>query len=57
MGSNYLVTVHGPLNPVVDPAVAYLDTDAVLRRHREAAPATRTRVRALARDRVVDDPA
>jgi magnesium transporter len=32
LGRNYLVTVHGPLNPVVDPSVAYLDTEAVLRR-------------------------
>ena len=32
VGHNYLVTVHGPLNPAVDPAVALLDTDAVLRR-------------------------
>lgn len=32
LGRNYLVTVHGPLNPVVDPEVAFLDTRAVLRR-------------------------
>jgi magnesium transporter len=32
LGRNYLVTVHGPLNPAVDPAVAYLDTEAVLKR-------------------------
>jgi len=32
IGRNYLVTVHGPLNPAVDPAVALLDTQAVLRR-------------------------
>src|SRR5262249_2180405 len=32
LGNNYLVTAHGPLNPVVDPAVAYLDTEAVRRR-------------------------
>jgi Mg2+ and Co2+ transporter CorA len=32
LGHNYLVTVHGPLSPVVDPAVAYLDTEAVRRR-------------------------
>ena len=32
VGRNYLVTVHGPLNPVVDPRVAELDTRAV--RHR-----------------------
>jgi len=29
LGPNYLVTVHGPLNPAVDPAVAYLDTEQV----------------------------
>ena len=32
VGRNYLVTVHGPLNPVLDPRVAELDTRAV--RHR-----------------------
>jgi magnesium transporter len=32
IGRNFLVTVHGPLNPAVDPAVALLDTAAVLRR-------------------------
>lgn len=32
IGKNYLVTVHGPLNPAVDPAVALIDTDVVLRR-------------------------
>jgi Mg2+ and Co2+ transporter CorA len=32
VGRNYLVTVHGPVNPVVDPEVALLDTRAV--RHR-----------------------
>ena len=32
LGSNYLVTVHGPLNPVVKPDVAYLDTGPVLQR-------------------------
>jgi Mg2+ and Co2+ transporter CorA len=32
LGLNYLVTVHGPLNPIVDPAVAYIDTESVLRR-------------------------
>jgi Mg2+ and Co2+ transporter CorA len=32
IGHNYLVTVHGPLNPAVDPEVALLDTQAVLRR-------------------------
>ena len=34
LGRNYLVTVHGPLNPVVDPAVAVIDTDRVLNRLR-----------------------
>ncbi|SNY24744.1 magnesium transporter CorA family protein [Paractinoplanes atraurantiacus] len=32
VGRNYLVTVHGPLNPAVNPEVALLDTKAV--RHR-----------------------
>ena len=32
LGRDYLVTVHGPLNPVVDPAVAMIDTGAVLAR-------------------------
>jgi magnesium transporter len=32
VGHNFLVTVHGPLNPAVDPEVALLDTHAVLRR-------------------------
>jgi magnesium transporter len=32
IGRNYLVTLHGPLNPVVKPEVAFLDTEAVLRR-------------------------
>jgi len=35
IGRNYLVTVHGPLNPVVNPQVAFLDTRAVLRRIEE----------------------
>src|ERR1044071_8199240 len=32
IGSNYLVTVHGPINPAVDPAVALREVNAVLRR-------------------------
>lgn len=32
IGENYLVTVHGPLNPAVDPGVALRETDAVRRR-------------------------
>ena len=35
IGRNYLVTVHGPLNPAVDPQVAFLDTGAVRRRIEE----------------------
>jgi Mg2+ and Co2+ transporter CorA len=31
VGKNYLVTVHGPLNPAVNPEVALLDTGAVHR--------------------------
>jgi len=32
VGRNYLVTVHGPLNPAVASEVAFLDTNAMLRR-------------------------
>ena len=32
IGPNYLVTVHGPLNPVVNPEVAFLDTRCALER-------------------------
>jgi Mg2+ and Co2+ transporter CorA len=32
IGDKYLVTVHGPLNPAVDPAVAVRETEAVRRR-------------------------
>ena len=32
VGRDYLVTVHGPLNPIVDPAQAMVETDAALRR-------------------------
>jgi magnesium transporter len=32
LGPNYLVTVHGPLNPVVKPEVAFVDTKLVMRR-------------------------
>ncbi len=32
VGPNYVVTVHGPLNPAVDPEVALRETSAVLRR-------------------------
>jgi magnesium transporter len=32
VGPNYLVTVHGPLNPVVNPDVAFIDTRQVLHR-------------------------
>lgn len=32
IGDNYVVTVHGPLNPAVDPAVALRETEAVRRR-------------------------
>lgn len=31
-GRDHLVTVHGPLNPIVDPAEAPVETDSVLRR-------------------------
>jgi Mg2+ and Co2+ transporter CorA len=29
LGRNFLVTIHGPLNPKVDPSVAFLDTEAI----------------------------
>lgn len=32
IGDKYLVTVHGPVNPAVDPAVALRETDSVRRR-------------------------
>jgi magnesium transporter len=32
IGDRYVVTVHGPINPAVDPAVALRETDAVRRR-------------------------
>jgi magnesium transporter len=32
IGDKYLVTVHGPLNPAVDPAVALRETEAIRRR-------------------------
>jgi len=35
VGRNFLVTVHGPLNPVVDPAEALVETSAALRRLEE----------------------
>ena len=31
-GDRYLVTVHGPLNPAVDPAAAMVEVDTVLAR-------------------------
>jgi magnesium transporter len=42
IGHNYLVTVHGPLNPAVEPAHAFLDTEEMLRRlqHGRLRPAT-----------------
>jgi Mg2+ and Co2+ transporter CorA len=35
VGRNFLVTVHGPLNPAVDPAEALRETESVLRRIKE----------------------
>lgn len=35
IGERFLVTVHGPLNPAVDPAQALVETDGVLQRIRE----------------------
>ena len=43
IGRNYLVTVHGPLNPAVDPEVAFLDTSAMVlpaRRGKQLPPAS-----------------
>jgi magnesium transporter len=42
IGPNYLVTVHGPLSPAVDPDVAFIDTRLVLERieHDEIHPRT-----------------
>ena len=57
IGQNYLVTVHGPLNPAVDPGVAIIDTENVLQPDRGEAPADRSPVRAVPMDRVLLDPA
>ena len=35
IGERFLVTVHGPLNPAVDPAEALVETEGVLQRIRE----------------------
>jgi magnesium transporter len=35
VGRNFLVSVHGPLNPVVDPKESMVETEATLRRIRE----------------------
>jgi magnesium transporter len=32
IGTNYLVTVHGPVNPAVEPEIAMIDTETVLHR-------------------------
>lgn len=32
IGANHLVTVHGPVNPVIDPVVAHADTEGVRQR-------------------------
>ena len=56
LGPNYLVTVHGPLNPVVDPEVAFLDTDLVLRRIERRPAASPVAVRVVLGDRVRPDP-
>ncbi|HEY3015154.1 MAG TPA: magnesium transporter CorA family protein [Nocardioides sp.] len=34
VGGDHLITVHGPLNPIVDPAEAHIETEAVLARLR-----------------------
>jgi magnesium transporter len=42
IGANYLVTVHGPVNPVVAPEVAHIDTDRVRQRILKGDVALRT---------------
>ncbi len=37
IGSHYLVTVHGPVNAKVDPAIAHIETEATLRRLEQGA--------------------
>ena len=55
LGPNYLVTVHGPLNPAVDPEVAFLDTAPSCGGSRTAAY-TPDAVRVVLGDRVGTDP-
>jgi hypothetical protein len=43
-GRNFLVTVHGPLSPAVDPAVALLDHDSPPHPGRAATPAVTVRL-------------
>ena len=52
VGRNYLVTVHGPLNPAVRPDAALRETDSVLRRMRGRPAAPDDALGALARDRL-----
>ena len=56
VGRNYLVTVHGPLNPAVAPEVAFLDTNAMLRRLEGKAAAHGLGVPVVAWDRLGHDP-
>ena len=43
VGTRYLVTVHGPINPVVDPAEALVETEAALRRMQRGTAPSRPR--------------
>ena len=56
IGRNYLVTVHGPLNPAVDPEVAFLDTGACCAGSRRRTCTSRSPFELSHRDRVRADP-
>ena len=47
IGDRYLVTVHGPLNPAVDPAAAMVEVDAVLASTDQRKAQARQGIRAL----------
>ena len=50
VGPNYLVTVHGPLNPAVKPEVAFVDTRLLLRRIQQDETHPRSEWSSLRRD-------
>ena len=54
-GERYLVTVHGPVNPAVDPAAAQVETDAVAARLDGGRFAPAVRPRAVDGDRLGAD--